>query len=103
MKDGKIPKEVLYSIPEEYLEELEPKIIALEQAYQNVRQEIEKELDVVLHSLSLSSPSLKDIALYLQNKGNDFKHSCILLSFFKQDFKAIDEYIMKSIRPKENS
>jgi len=103
MKNGKVDKDILEEIPEEFRETSDKIKEDLESLYIKVSQEINEEFEFCIKSiggLSDLNQDRKNLGLFLKIGGNKLKHSgAIFLKLLNGD---INKYIMKYIRPTGN-
>jgi RNA ligase len=102
MKDGRVGREYVMQLPEEFRKEYEPMIEKLEQQYTQVMQEIEGDRKHLPAGDLLSKEGQKTLGLLVQGK-NDFKHPTAMFSLIKHQVPALQKYVMKLIRPTGNA
>lgn len=100
MNEGKVPKEYLVQIPEEFKKDFEPIVESLEKQYQKVSYEIL--LDFAKLPVREQTPEArKQVGLFL--KDNKLKHGQAMFPILLDNKEALNSYIMKTIRPNGNN
>jgi RNA ligase len=98
MKDGKVDKEFLAGIPEEFDEIIKPVVEKLESSYKIYQLSIaDSYMEIPYETLK----NRKNLGLFLKENPK-FKHKSAMFPFFLENFEAVDKYIMKLIKPVGN-
>ena len=106
MKKGKVDKQVLQEIPEEFRDEQEKIVDALEFNYRKVAQEVVMMITKIREECGLEEVEVlepehrRTVGLYL--KDNKFEHSSVVFPFLLRNLEATERYFMKTIRPTGN-
>lgn len=100
MENGKVNREYLAQLPEEFKSDFEPIVAALEEQYVIVRT------NIVLDSLALpchgtDRESLKTIGLFLKHNVS-LEHGPAMFPYILGNTGSLNKYIMKKIRPDGN-
>lgn len=104
MYNGKVPKQYLMQVPEEFRHEYEPMVNTLENKYSSMQDEIIEDLKTIPQYPGgiLSREGRKHVALFVQNS-KDLKHpKAIFQALYGSDLTLADKYIMNHIRPTGN-
>lgn len=97
MCNGKVPKDLLISIPEEFRSIYEDMSKDLERNYKLVKDEVENSFKSIY---SLFGNNRKEIGLFLAK--NDILYSKMIFPRLLEKYDKLDQMIMKEIRPKGN-
>lgn len=100
MENGKVKREYLSQLPEEFRKEFEPVVQELEEQYVKVLEEINNDANA-LPTQELTPQGRKTIGLYLQ-EGNNVKHKGAMFSHLMGQKDNVNKYILKAIRPTGN-
>lgn len=106
MKDGKVGREYVQQLPEEFRKEYEPMIDQLEKQYAQAMFEVDQEANDLHCKLQLNmevKECQKELGLLLQSKDHGLKHPGAMFSFLKGKSEAVEKYVMKLIRPTGNA
>lgn len=97
MKGGKVDVELQESVPEEFRPQFEPIAETLERQYLMVREQVKDENEYL-------DPQEfpKMLGLKVQDKSLRLEHREALFSYYRNNEKALDKYVMKYIRPDGN-
>ena len=106
MVDGVVNKEYLQQLPEEFRKDFEPIVTELEKQYAIIRWEIYNDVDHIVSLIPIEAgfdtpESRKFIGQTIQASPEIFMHPNAIFPFFTSS-KAVDNYIMKQIRPTGN-
>jgi RNA ligase len=102
MKDGRVGREYVQQLPEEFRSEYEPMIDKLEQQYKQIMSEVGADLRKLPQIDFQSKEGKKTIGLLVNGK-NDLKHPGAMFSCINHNAAALEKYIMKYIRPTGNA
>lgn len=102
MEDGKVNTEFLQGIPEEFETIIRQTKFKLESVYQEIKREIYVgfHYDLPRECQTSTAQGRKALGLYL--KKNKVRHASAAFPWLLNKSKAIDKYIMKTIRPVGN-
>lgn len=108
MVEGKVSKELLQSIPEEFREAYEEYKDSLELSYVRYQNSIEARFNLVLDRMFVFEEQFptnidalrKKMAIYLNS--NEHELNSILFSVLLKKHDNVDKFIMKLIKPKNN-
>jgi|ERR1035437_679616 RNA ligase len=103
MKDGRVGREYVMQLPEEFRKEYEPMIDKLELQYAYMMTEIELDSLKLPQIDLLSKEGQKVLGLLIQSKNHGLKHPTAMFSYVKKQIPALQKYVMKQIRPTGNS
>jgi RNA ligase len=103
MKDGKVGREYVLQLPEEFRKEYEPMIDKLEEQYRIVMQQIDEDAAKLPKIDLLSKEGQKTLGLLIQGKKHDLTHPTAMFSYVKKQIPALQKYVMKHIRPTGNA
>lgn len=101
MQDGKVGREYVQQLPEEFRSEYEPMIDRLEQQYAQVLSDIQKDAKTLIHIDLTTKEGKKELGLLVQGK-NDLKHPQAMFLYFNVQDIALNKYVMNTIRPTGN-
>lgn len=97
MTNGKVSKELLISIPEEFRDTYESMSKELEKKYKMVKDEVE---DSFKNILVICGTDRKEIGLFLAK--NDILYSKMIFPRLLEKYDKLDQMIMREIRPTGN-
>lgn len=97
MNNGKVSKELLMSIPEEFRDTYESMSKELEKKYKMVKDEVE---DNFKNILVICGTDRKEIGLFLSK--NDIPYSNMIFPRLLEKYDKLEQMIMREIRPKGN-
>lgn len=100
MVDGKVPREYLAQLPEEFKKEFEPIVETLETQYKNTLQEV-KEDSYNLPTQELTPEGRKSVGIFLRDS-NEVKHKSAMFPLLEGKMHIVTKYVMKQIRPNGN-
>jgi len=100
MIEGKVPKEYLVQIPEEFKKDFESIVETLENNYEIVQSELMQDFEKL--PITQDNDCRKQIGLFLKTD-HDLKHPDGMFPFYLGNHKAVNSYIMKRIRPHGNN
>lgn len=105
MDRGRVNREYLMQLPEEYRPEYEPIVAELEKQYDDINNEVFKDLLKMTLDIGAPPPEItreyrKKIGLYLGS--HKLKHSSAMFPIVLKNTDALDKYILKLIRPTGN-
>lgn len=103
MKDGKVGREYVIQLPEEFRSEYEPMIDILEKQYSQMMEEIGADARKLPKIDLLSKEGQKVLGLLIQSKEHGLKHPTAMFSYVKKQVPALQKYVMKQIRPTGNA
>lgn len=103
MKDGRVGREYVQQLPEEFRKEYEPMIEKLEQQYAQMMEEIDADALKLPKIDLLSKEGQKVLGLLIQGKDHDLKHPTAMFSYVKKQVPALQKYVMRNIRPTGNA
>jgi RNA ligase len=100
LKEGILPLEYKMHIPEEVLSEVEVIEQKLSLKYEQVKKEIENEINTYFSFVDPTNLNKKEIGLKLKEVEKLLKHPIAIFPYFLG--KGLETYIMKAIEPKAN-
>jgi len=103
MKDGKVGREYVMQLPEEFRKEYEPMIDTLETQYLQVLQEVESEVTKLPKVNFEEREGKKTIGLFLQGKTHGLKHPTAMFPLLNNQPLTLQKYVMNKIRPTGNA
>jgi RNA ligase len=103
MKDGKVGREYIVQLPEEFRKEYEPMIEKLEQQYFQMMSEIYADAAKLPDIDLLSKEGQKVLGLLIQGKDHNLRHPTAMFSYVKKQTSALQKYVMRNIRPTGNA
>lgn len=101
MENGNVNREYLAQLPEEFKNDFEPIVEALEDQYRVLKAAIVREA-LTLPTFGTDKESLKTVGLHLLKNGIDMEHSHAMFPYILGRADALNKYIMKKIRPTAN-
>lgn len=101
MKNGKVSRDYIIQLPEEFRAEFEPMIEKLELQYATVMKQVGEDLCQLPVIDINSKEGAKTIGLLLKGP-HGLKHPFAMFIALKHNAEALDYYIMKQIRPDGN-
>ena len=104
MEKGRIDREFLEQLPEEFRDECDEMATKLEQQYIEVYREILDETKIAIFSMTTEETKkfdkFKQLGLYL--KSSSMKHTGAIFCVVRENNEGLEKYIMRYIRPKAN-
>lgn len=102
MSFGKVGRDYVKQLPEEFRSEYEPMIDTLEAQYQTVMEQIGEDLRKLPQIDFNTKEGKKTIGLLIHGK-HDLRHPGAMFSCLQHQEKSLEKYIMKLIRPTGNA
>lgn len=102
MKEGRVGREYVQQLPEEFRKEYEPMIEKLEQQHLQVLIEIQRDAKTLAHIDVATQEGKKQLGLLVQGK-NDLRHPQAMFLYLNRKVEALDKYVMRKIRPTGNA
>ena len=101
MENGKVKKEYLQQLPEEFRKDYEPVVQKLEDLYEKVLFEIATEQTKLPVNAFIGKDDRKTLGLFLSGN-HGLKHPSAMFSVLLKQWDSVDSYVMKQIRPTGN-
>jgi RNA ligase len=101
MKNGKVSRDYIVQLPEEFRAEFEPMIEKLESQYVTVMEQVGEDLRKLPVIDVNSKEGAKTIGLLLKGP-HGLKHPFAMFVALKHNAEGLEHYIMKKIRPTGN-
>lgn len=101
MEHGKVSRDYVIQLPEEFRTEFEPMIDKLELQYATVMKQVGEDLCLLPVIDINTKEGAKTIGLFLKGK-HGLKHPHAMFIALKHNAEALEYYIMKQIRPTGN-
>lgn len=98
MSNGKVKKDVLINVPEEFRSELDVMVEQLENQYEALKQEIYEEKESVVKEIG----SVPDLRKQIGLRSKSLKHMACIFAILDNREDKLDKYILRKIRPKDN-
>jgi RNA ligase len=102
MENGKVKKDYLQQLPEEFRKEYEPMVERLESLYEKTLFEIATEQTKLPITELKDRNDRKNLGLYLSSGKHDLKHASVMFAVVLKQWETVNSYIMKLIRPTGN-
>lgn len=100
MVDGKVPKDYLAQLPEEFKKEFEPIVETLEKQFVAMMEEVQQDF-CTLPTRDLSPEGRKTVGIFLRDT-NEVKHKSAMFPLLEGKNHIVTKYVMKQIRPDGN-
>lgn len=100
MVDGKVPREYLAQLPEEFKKEFESIVETLESQFKVTLEEVKQD-SYALPTRELSPEGRKSIGIFLRDTA-EVKHKSAMFPLLEGKMGVVTKYVMKQIRPDGN-
>jgi RNA ligase len=98
MEQGRVKLDIVEKLPEEFRDEVDMIVKALEEKYRSMMREVCTEAAVIIDETKDSPNQKKAIGLRLK----EFKHGGCVFTILDGHPEKLEDYVMKVIRPKGN-